>query len=47
VEKLSDFEKRLNTFADPNNRSIAEYLENMGRVTTANKLEVKICWIYL
>jgi len=39
VEKLFDIEKRLNTFADPNNRSIAEYLENMGRATTANKLE--------
>ena len=33
MEKLSDIEKRLKTFADPNNRSIAEYLENMGRVT--------------
>ena len=32
-------EKRLNTFVDLNNRSIAQYLENMGRITIANRLE--------
>ena len=39
MAELTDVEKRLNTFDILNNRNIAEYLENMGRVTVANKLE--------
>ena len=39
MDKIPEVEQRLNTFNDLNNRSIARYLENMGRVTIANKLE--------
>ena len=39
MDKSSDVEMRLNTFSDLNERSIAQYLENQGRIVIANRLQ--------
>jgi len=39
MDKLSDVEKRLSTFDNLNERSIAQYLEKQGRIVIANRLQ--------
>lgn len=39
MDNLLDAESRLNTFKDMKERSIAQYLESIGRITVANELE--------